>query len=150
MNAIEKTSLKLATEKQKRESWTVVAEEMLLQWMETLGNYDRYRCATQPSAGGRCRTSGDSKISISENIVLYRTQHNIVKTGRQVRTKIENYEKAWKTTHHILNITGEGVTDEDIREITDKNVLKGKQYSERFEQRTTTSHSCFSKNWKVV
>ena len=94
MNAIEKTSLKLAKEKQKRESWTVVAEEMLLQWMETLGNYDRYRCATQPYAGSRCRTSGDSKIAISENIVLYLTQHNILKTARQVRTKIGNYGKA--------------------------------------------------------
>ena len=128
----------------------MVAEEILLLWMETSGNYDHYRCATHPSLSGRFRTSGVPKVAFSENIVLYLAQHDIIKIARQVRTKIGNYEKSWKNTHNILNRTGEGVTDEDLREITDKNVLKGKAVLRAFLKSNNLTKFCFSENRKVA
>lgn len=113
--------------KPQRASWKTRDEEILLQWMETSGNYKRFRCAAQATPGGRSRTSGDSKIAISEAIVLYLAQNKITKTGKQVRTKIEQFETTWKKAHQLTNQTGEGVTDEDLKHTTNQQVLRGKR-----------------------
>ena len=109
-------STSAVSSKEKKERWKSEAESFLLDWMETDGNFDRYRSAAVPHKG-RKRTDGVTKVGISQEISKYLDAKGFKRTDQQVRTKIENYLKQWKNAHKVKSSTGFGVNlkETDVR-----------------------------------
>ncbi|GAV03387.1 hypothetical protein RvY_13816 [Ramazzottius varieornatus] len=101
-----------AKEVKKRDSWKYGAEERLLQWMETPGNYDKYRSASQLKDDGRTRTRGKTKEAIKKEIEAMLAQCGFIKTTDQVHNKIDNLVSSWKKAHRALGGTGFESQDE--------------------------------------
>ncbi|GAV05588.1 hypothetical protein RvY_15692 [Ramazzottius varieornatus] len=90
----------------KRDSWKNGAEERLLQWMETPGNYDKYRSASQVKDDGRTRTSGKTKEAIKKEIIAMLAPCGFIKTTDQVHNKIDNLVSSWKKAHRVCGRNG--------------------------------------------
>ena len=92
------------------------AEECLLDWMESSGNFDRYRSAAV-TLKGRKRTHGNTKVGRSQEVAKYLESKGFKKTDQQVRSKIDLFINRWKLAHKAQTATGFGV---DLNETDDK------------------------------
>lgn len=88
--------------------WKSDAEHCLLDWIESPGNFDRYRSAAV-SIKGKKRTQGCTKVSVSQEISKYMISKGFEKTDQQVRSKIDLFLKSWKRAHQAKESTGFGV-----------------------------------------
>ena len=111
------SSTKTASESEaSRMKWDVLSTDRLLSWIEIPGNLDRYRSAAVLSSDGRKRTSADSKVAISKDIVKFMREKGIDRNDAQIRSKINKFIETWKEAHRASTSTGFGITEEEAAE----------------------------------
>ncbi|KAJ3011683.1 hypothetical protein HKX48_006707 [Thoreauomyces humboldtii] len=93
--------------------WQTTDEQLLVDWLTTYPNYQRYKNAGVPDAQGVKRSSGATKVSIAEIISKSLETRGSFRSGKQIKAKIAEYEKKYRETATWLDSTGEGVLTVD-------------------------------------
>ncbi|KAG1710291.1 hypothetical protein DVH05_017295 [Phytophthora capsici] len=79
--------------------------EVLLNWMTTEGNYDKWR--------GSDRNNGNTKeFLLKEIVAALKTVGIEHRSPAQIREKISNIEEKYRLAQDFLSQTGSGITDE--------------------------------------
>ena len=86
---------------------------MLFQWLELLGNYEKWKCAGVKNANGGTRTSGLTKKAVTYFISEYLDTLQTKKSPDQVMSKMKYIEKKFKEAEDFLRNTGAGLTSFD-------------------------------------
>ena len=108
-------------------TWSAGDEGILLDWLETDDNYNKWRCAGYNSNNGRNKTTGKTKKEISKEIEdMFKTRGVTNRNATMIKDKITVLERSYKNASDWLDQTGEGLERKDKLA---KDPIMGKQKS---------------------